>query len=109
MAAYPDTYISRDSTAAPDARIETEFADDGTIKYSRLADDVQYQVTLLHEWITVNDYQALLSWIASNGYGPHTFTLRGSNYSGTLVNEPAVRQQRGNLLMVESRFLAVRV
>ncbi len=108
MAAYPDTYLSRNSTLAPDAGIRAEAADDGTIKFRRDQAATNYAVVIQHEWITQAEYDALLAFIDTNGYGPHTLTLKGIDLVITLINEPEIASHRGNLYMVQAKALAVR-
>lgn len=108
MPAYPDTYISRNSTISADAGIRADVADDGTILYRKDRAGTAYALTIVHEWITQAEYDALLAFIATNGYGPHTLTLKGINFTITLINEPEITDHRGNLYMVTTKALAVR-
>lgn len=108
MSAYLMTKVSQDSTVAPLAGITSSFADDDTLKFRRDQASVHYTVRLLHEWITDAEFTALVDFVASDGYGPHTFTFRGYDYTGTLTNEPARLAQRGELYSAESVFIATR-
>ena len=109
MTAYLMTNASRTSKATPDAGIRVEKADDGTVKYRRDQSEVLYAVRVLHEWITAAEFAAILALIGTNGYGPFTFTLHGLDYSGTLTNEPAALERKGDLYNVESLFVATKV
>lgn len=108
MAAYPATFISRTSGIEPDAGIRADAADDGTIMFRKLRAGTAYAITIVHEWITQAQYDSLLDFLVAEGFGPHTLTLKGHNYSITLLNEPAPVDQRGHLYMVTAKALAVR-
>jgi len=109
VAAYPMTNADKASKSLPLAGITSTFADDDTLKFRRDQASVHYQINIIHGWITRAQFNALLDFIVTNGYGPHTFTLKGIDYSGTLTNEPAELEQEGQLFKVESLFLATKV
>lgn len=109
MAAYPQIFISRSSSAKPDAGIRVEVADDGTAKFRKDRAVTAFALTILHEWIDQTDLDALDAFIAANGYGPHTFSLRGINYSITLINDPEVVEHKGGLHMVRVEAIGVKV
>lgn len=101
MATYPSTYISRTSPAKPDAGIRVDIADDATPRYRKISAGAVIAMNLVHEWMPSADYAALVSFIELNGYGPHTLTLRGIDYSITLLNDPEVTDHRGDKMMVQ--------
>jgi hypothetical protein len=108
MGAYTTEYISRQSTIASDAGIRAEPADDGTILFRNDQAVTNYALGILHEWVTQEWFDDLLDWIAANGYGPHTLTLKGIDFVLTLINEPEIVSHKGHLYMVQSKALAVR-
>lgn len=107
MAAYPDLYISRDSTISPDSGIKVDVAEDGTILYRRDSAITNFALVIVHELITASDYDDLLDFIVANGYGPHTLTLKGRDFTITLINEPEIISHRGNRYTVHAKALAV--
>lgn len=109
MAAYPMTMVSRVSSVTPNAGITAELADDDTLKYRRDQANVHYGFRIVHEWITRAEFDAILSFITTNGYGEHTFTLHDVDYTGTLINEPAQMDRKGALYMVEAKFIGMAV
>ena len=109
MAAYLTTNASRTSSITPNAGIKTKPNDDGTIGFRRDQVAVTYDVRMVHEWITQAELDALVAFPGANGWGPHTFTLQGVNYSGTLTNEVQVLEHKGSLYMAESRLIALKV
>lgn len=108
MSAYLTTYISRTSTLTPDAGVRADVADDGTLLFRRDRASTAFALVIVHEWITQAEYDALVAFIDSNGYGPHTLTLKGIDLVITLINEPEIVDHRGNLFMVNQKALAVR-
>lgn len=109
MAAYPTTFISRNSGIVPDAGIRTEIADDGTPVFRRDRAVPAYGLEILHEWISQAEYDALLAFIDTNGFGPHTLTLHGINFSLTLINLPQIAERKGSKYNIVTKAVAVRV
>lgn len=109
MATYPQTYISRTSKATPDAGIVISVAADGTLKFRKDRSTEAYAFTIVHEWLSQSEYDALLSFISTNGFGPHDFTLHGVDYSITLSNMPEVVDYKGSLRMVQVNALGTAV
>jgi hypothetical protein len=109
MAAYPETYISRTSGISSDAGIRAEVADDGTIKYRRDRAVTAFGLQIVHEWISQSELDALLAFIVSNGFGPHTITLHGIDFSITLINEPEIAERKGGQYMVVTKAVGVKV
>lgn len=107
MAAYPTTYISRTSSAVPDAGIRAEAADDGTIKFRKDRDVAAYGLQIVHEMLSQADYDALLAFIDANGFGPHTLTLHGVDYVITLINLPEQVDRKGSRYMVVAKAIGV--
>jgi len=108
MATYPETYISRTSSIAPDAGIRAEVADDGTIKYRRDRSVTAYGLNIVHEWISQSELDALLAFVVSNGFGPHTITLHGIDFTMTLINEPEIAERKGGQYMVVAKAIGVK-
>jgi hypothetical protein len=108
MATYPDLYISRDSTLAPDAGIRVDVADDGTILFRRDSAITNFALVIVHELLTQNDFDSLLEFIDDEGFGPHTLTLKGIPLVITLMNEPEIVSHRGNRYIVHQKALASR-
>lgn len=108
MAAYIDEYISRSSTIAGDAGIKVDVAEDGTILFRKDTAFTNYALVIIHEWVTQAWFDALLEFIDTYGYGPHTLTLKGIDFIITLVNEPEIVSHKGHLYMVHVKALAVR-
>jgi hypothetical protein len=109
MAAYPNEYISRQSTITPDAGIRAEAADDGTILYRKDQPGTNYGLVIMHELVTQAWYDdTLLAFIEANGFGPHTLTFKGIDLVLTLINEPEIVSHKGLLYTVHSKALAVR-
>lgn len=106
MAAYPMTKVSKVSRAAPYAGIEPTLTEADTVKYQRLQAATRYQVRLLHEGLTQAEADTLLAFFAANGPGPHTFTLKGRDFSGVLRNEPRELSRLGALRDFESNLVA---
>jgi hypothetical protein len=109
MAAYPTTFISRESGIVPDAGIRTEIADDGTVIFRRDRAVPAYGLEILHEWVSQSEFDALLAFVDANGYGPHTLTLHGINFSLTLINLPQIAERKGSKYNIVSKAVAVRV
>ena len=109
MAAYPQTLISRASTITPDAGIRAEIADDGTAIFRRDRAVTAYALQILHEWISQADLDALEAFIDSDGFGPHTVTLHGMNFSMTLINRPEIAERKGSKYNVVAKAVAVKV
>lgn len=108
MAAYPATNISRTSTIAPDAGIQAEPMDDGSINYQRNRAVPVYGLQIIHEWVTQAEFDAILDFIDTYGYGEHTFTLHGIDFTMTLINEPEISERRGSKYMVTAKAIAVK-
>ena len=106
MAAFPTTNLSRTSKVTADAGIRTEKADDGTVKFRRVRTSTLYNVSLVYDWLDQNELDTLRSWVVTNGYGPHTFTLRTVDYLGTMTNDPMVTEQQGVYYRVVCNFIA---
>lgn len=106
---FPMTNIGRDSRATPDAGVSADIGSDVVIKTRRDQVAVLYAVRLVHDWITQAEFDELVDFVEANGYGPHDFTFRDINYTGTLTNLPAEIDHRGDRFRVESNFLATRV
>lgn len=109
MAAYPATFISRNSGVVPDAGIRTEIADDGTPVFRRDRAVTAFGLQIVHEWISQVELDALNAFVAANGYGPHTLTLHGINFSLTLINDPEIAERKGSKYNVVSKAVAVKV
>lgn len=108
MAAYPDEFISRNSTMPPDKGTKADLADDNTIKYRNDGVGTNYALLIIREWVTQEWFDDHLAWIATNGDGPHTLTLKGIDLEITLINEPEIASHKGHLYMVHEKALAVR-
>jgi hypothetical protein len=108
MAAYPTTNVGQESTALPDAGVSAEMGDDSTLLTRRDQSTVLYRVRLVHEALTRAEFDDLEDFIMNFGFGPHTFTFRGVNYSGTLLNVPEELDQNGLLYRVVAVFSAVK-
>lgn len=108
MAAYLETKISRTSKATPDAGIDVEVAEDKTLKFRGDGNVVNYALLILHEWITGDEFAAILTFLSTYGYGPHTITLHGIGYSFTLINEPEQLDRKGDLYMVQTKGLGTK-
>lgn len=107
MATYPSLHISRTTTVDPAAGIQAEVADDGTLKFRKDGSVTAFAILIVHEWLDDTDLATLKSFISSNGYGPHSFTVRGTEYTITLINDPKVTEHRGSVQMVQVPALGV--
>ena len=109
MAAYPMTRVSPLSKARPDSGLATMLADDDTEHYRRDSAATTFEVSVIHTLLSDGELATHIAWVTANGYGPHTFTLKGRNYSGSLLSDPAELSIHGKLRKVEATFVAKRV
>jgi hypothetical protein len=109
MAAYPMTQVSPLSKAVPNAGLTRMLADDDTEHYRRDKASAEFTITIIHASLTTAQFNTLLAFTAANGYGPHTFTFKGRDYTGSLLTEPAEYEVRGQLRNIQTVFLAKRV
>lgn len=108
MAAYPQINISRNSKIMADAGIRAEVADDDTIVFRKDRAGTAYAIEILHEWVTEAEWETIEGFPAANGYGPHTFTLHGIDFTITLINDPQLADRKGELYMVVTKAIGVK-
>ena len=109
VAAYPMTQVSALSKAIPDAGLAVMLADDDTEYYRRDKAKTEYTISIVHAALSTAQFDVLLAFTAANGYGPHTFTFKGRDYTGSMQNEPMEVSTQGKLRTVESVFVAKRI
>ena len=63
---------------------------------------------LVHANLTRSQVDDFEDYADTYGFGPHTFRLRGKDYTGTLLNAPEEIDQQGTLYMVAATFRATR-